>query len=117
MNEELEQTKKKIVEAEKRDRVGFVGEVVAVGTGATVAVVNTTAIASALGVASIVPAKLLGSAWLAGATGLATSAAIVTTPVGWTIAIAVGISAATYGLAKLIHSGGFNSPDARKKIG
>jgi hypothetical protein len=50
---------------------------------------------------------------LASFTGIASTAATIATPIGWSIAITVGITAATYGLICLVRDGG--TQDERRK--
>lgn len=107
-------TKEDYIEALKKleknpsDRVGLLGELGVATTGAVVGALGAGTIASLFGATTI-----LGSSTLAGAAG---GILVATTPVGWVIGTAVAGTAAAYGLAKLVKSGGVNYERRQQSI-
>jgi len=116
----------KLKEAEKkfkkRDKIGIIGESLATAAVGVSSWFGASTIAGLLGAnvvtSAAVPATLFGSSWLAGSTGVASTVAVaatVSTPIGWAIGITTGITAAAYGLIRLVRSGGINDK-TRKEI-
>jgi hypothetical protein len=90
-----------LVNAEGRDKVGILGEVLATGVGTAGGLAGSAAIAS---VAGATTTTFMGSSLLGGVLGIGA----VTTPVGWVIGCAVAGTALTYGLTRMIKSGVHN---------
>ena len=87
--------------AEGRDKVGVLGEVLATGVGTAGGLAGSAAIAS---VAGATTTTFMGSSLLGGVLGIGA----VTTPVGWVVGCAVAGTALTYGLTRMIKSGVHN---------
>ncbi len=105
-----ELTKEDYIEALKKlekspsDRVGLLGELGVDATGALAGALGAGAVASFFGGTTI-----LGSSALAGFAG---GILVASTPIGWVLGTAAAGTAAAYGIAKLVKSGGVN--DERK---
>jgi hypothetical protein len=87
--------------AEGRDKVGVLGEILTTGVGTAGGLAGSAAIAS---VAGATTTTFMGSSLLGGVLGVG----VVTTPVGWVIGCAVASTALTYGLTRMIKSGVHN---------
>jgi hypothetical protein len=90
-----------LTNAEGRDKVGILGEVLATGVGTVGGLAGSGVIAS---VAGVTTTTFMGSSLLGGVLGIGA----VTTPVGWVIGCAVAGTALTYSLTIMIKSGVHN---------
>lgn len=88
----------KKLEKSPSDRVGTLGTLGVVVTGAGAGALGATGLASAFGIST-----LLGSSTLA---GLAGGVFVVSNPIGWALGTAAAGAAAAYGISRLVNSGG-----------
>ena len=88
----------KKIEQSPSDRIGTLGTIGVVATGAGAGALGATGVASAFGLST-----LLGSTTLA---SLAGGVFVVSNPVGWALGTATAGAAAAYGISKLVSSGG-----------
>lgn len=88
----------KKLEESPSDRIGTLGTLGVVATGAGAGALGATGIASAFGIST-----LLGSSTLASFAG---GILVVSNPVGWAFGTAVAGAAAAYGISRLVSSGG-----------
>ena len=84
--------------AQGRDKIGVVAEIVTTGAGTAGGYAASTAIASVAGATST---SFIGSTFLGGLLGVGT----VITPVGWVVGSAVAGTALAYGVTQLVKSG------------
>ncbi len=88
----------KKLEKSPSDRIGTLGTLGVVVTGAGAGALGATGLASVFGIST-----LLGSTTLASVAG---GVFIVSNPIGWALGTATAGAAAAYGISKLVHSGG-----------
>lgn len=88
----------KKLEKSPSDRIGTLGTLGVVVTGASAGALGATGLASAFGIST-----LLGSTTLASVAG---GIFIVSNPVGWALGTATAGAVAAYGISKLVSSGG-----------
>jgi len=96
----------KKLENSTNDKVGILGKLGIVTTGATAGVLGASTVASAVGATT-----LFGSSTLASIAG---GILVTSTPIGWVIGTAAAGTAAAYGISKLLESGATN--DERKRV-